>query len=232
MGKRLLLFDIDWTLLEGGLAEHIDGFAFAWKKVLGIDAKLSDWPDHHGQPDVVLLSLVPQLSHGVRPEIIKEKIGELKQAKIDYFFSHKQKDYRKSILPGVIELLATLKQMGIALAIKSGNLEKIGSFRLQTAEIADYFITGGWGDNVISKADSLKIAISNVQNITGKKIEKENIYDVGDSKYDIEADRSVGINSIGVCTGYDSREVLQKAGAHFVLSNLTKKEEFLNIIRK
>lgn len=232
MDKLLILFDIDWTLLAGGLPEHIDGFSYAWKSVLGIDAKLSDWPDHHGQPDVVLLAKVPELCHEIKKEVINEKIGDLKQAKIEYFFAHAQKDYHKYILPGVVDLLFTLSQKNIPLAIKSGNLEKIGMYRLKSCELESYFTTGGWGDNVSSKAESIEIAIGNAEKILGRKFFKENIYDVGDSKYDMDADKKANIHPIGVCSGYDKRDVLEKAGAEFILDSLKEKEVFLKIIQK
>lgn len=231
MHNKLILFDIDWTLLRGGLAEHIDGFSYAWEKVLGVGAKLSDWPDHHGQPDVVLLVKVPELCHNISHILIKEKIDELKKAKIEYFLKHKSDNYDNQILPGVKDLLSELKKLNISLTIKSGNLEKIGRYRLEKAGIADYFIKGGWGDNVNSKAEAIGLAIKDVSTELNVIFDKKNIYDVGDSKYDIEADKSYGITSIGVCSGYDDEKTLKLAGANFVLKNLTQKNEFLKIIQ-
>lgn len=232
MDKILILFDIDWTLLRGGLSEHIDGFSYAWKKVLGIDAKLSDWPDHHGQPDVVLLSKVPELCHGIGGETITANIEKLKQAKTEYFFSHAQKDYSQLILPGVKQLLEILKSRDIPMSIKSGNLEKIGMARLERSGLATYFTTGGWGDNVSSKSESTNIAIENSERILQTKFAKDNIFDVGDSKYDVSADKETGINSIAVCTGYDSKNVLESAGAVFILHDLTQQKQFLDFIKR
>lgn len=228
--KILVLFDIDWTLLAGGLSEHIDGFSYAWKKVLGIDAHLDDWKDHHGQPDVVLLYKIPQLSHGIKEEILKAKIEELKAAKIEYFFAHARKTYRDLIMPGVLELLNKLKLMGIPMALKSGNLQKIGMYRIKSAGLADYFLTGGWGDNVDSKAESAIIAVNNCKKILKTDFSPDNVYDVGDSKYDIEGDIKAGIKSIAVATGFESREKLEKAGGSAVLESLKETDKFLSLI--
>ncbi|MCL4338210.1 HAD family hydrolase [Patescibacteria group bacterium] len=230
LNYQLILFDIDWTLLKGNLQEHVDGFQYAWKKVLGIEARLSDWPTHHGQPDAVILEKLPQISHGIKSEIIHNKIEDLKGAKEEYFFAHCRQDYTEMVMPGVRALLSELKKRSIPLAIKSGNLEKIGWFRLEKAGLKDFFITGGFGDNVSSKAESVEQAISRIGKIVNTKFVHKNIYDVGDSKYDIEADLKVGINGIAVASGFDSREVLRKTGAKYILDSLVETDKFLEII--
>ncbi len=216
--------------MRGNLPEHVDGFRYAWKKVLGIDASLSDWPTHHGQPDAVILEKLPQISHGIKAEIILDKIEDLKSAKEEYFFAHCRQDYTKMVMPGVLGLLTELKKRLIPLAIKSGNLEKIGWFRLEKAGLKDFFITGGFGDNVSSKAGSVEQAIKRTEDGLNTKFIHQNIFDVGDSRYDIEADLEVEINGIAVCSGFDSREVLRKAGAEYILDNLSEIDKFLEII--
>ncbi|MBI2616773.1 HAD family hydrolase [Candidatus Gottesmanbacteria bacterium] len=229
--KPLLLFDIDWTLLKGGLAEHVDGFTYAWNKVLGITAHLSDWKDYHGQPDGVILSKIPVLCHGVDQETVKLKQEALKQAKIDYFFEHAQKDYKHLLMPGVIDLLHELEKRTIPMVIASGNLEKIGWYRLEKAGIKKFFLGGGWGDSVSSKSEAFLLAIAASEKILLQKIPKEHIFDIGDSHYDIEAARAIGIHSIGVLTGFDSEDVLRKSGAEYVLKNLTDTKKFFEMIK-
>lgn len=230
MEKPLVLFDIDWTLLKGGLSEHIDGFSYAWKKVLGIDAHVSDWRQHHGQPDVVLLLKIPILAHGLDAGFVRSKLEELKDAKIAYFFEHAQKEYSHLLMPGVVEFLEELERRKIPKVIASGNLEKIGWYRLESAGIKKYFISGGWGDGVPSKTESFQQAIANAEDILGEIFPRERIFDIGDSHYDAEAAKKAGIKSIGLATGFDTEDVLRKAGADVVLGSLTEKDTFFHSI--
>lgn len=227
--KPLLLFDIDWTLLKGGLSEHIDGFSYAWKKVLGIDAHLSDWEEHHGQPDVVLLLKIPILSHGLDAQLVRSKLEELKDAKNEYFFDHAQKDYSQLLMPGVDVFLKSCEERKIPKVIASGNLEKIGWYRLEKAGIKKYFVSGGWGDGVPSKTEAFLQAVSNAEDVLGETFVKEKIYDIGDSHFDVEAAKKAGIKSIGISSGFDKEDVLKKAGADFVFADFSKKDEILGI---
>lgn len=230
--NKLVIFDIDWTLLKGGLAEHIDGFNFAWKKVLGIEAHLSDWKDHHGKPDCVLLTEIPHLSHHLPLGLIKAKLEDLKTAKIEYFFKHCRDDYRSDLMDGALNLLNKLKKMGVPLAIKSGNLEKIGWYRLKKAGIKSYFIDGGFGDDVLSKTESLEIGIGRVSLKLKKKFDCNQVFDIGDSKYDVLADKEKGIKSIAVCTGFDGTKLLKQTGADLIVENLTFINELIHFITK
>lgn len=228
--QRLVIFDIDWTLLKGGLAEHIDGFNFAWKKVLGIEAHLSDWKDHHGKPDCVLLAEIPHLSHHLPLDLIKAKLEDLKTAKIEYFFQHCRDDYRSDLMKGTMKLLNKLKELSIPLAIKSGNLEKIGWYRLEKAGIKSYFTDGGFGDDVLSKAESLEIGIDRVTLKLKRKFSDDQVFDIGDSKYDVLADKEKGIKSIAVCTGFDGAKLLKQTGADFIVENLTFVDNIIHFI--
>lgn len=228
--QRLVIFDIDWTLLKGGLAEHIDGFNFAWKKVLGIEAHLSDWKDHHGKPDCVLLAEIPHLSHHLPLDLIKAKLEDLKTAKIEYFFQHCRDDYRSDLMKGTMKLLNKLKELSIPLAIKSGNLEKIGWYRLEKAGIKSYFTDGGFGDDVLSKAESLEIGIDRVTLKLKRKFSDDQVFDIGDSKYDVLADKEKGIKSIAVCTGFDGAKLLKQTGADFIVENLTFIDNIIHFI--
>ncbi len=227
---KLVIFDIDWTLLKGGLAEHIDGFNFAWKKVLGIEAQLSDWKDHHGKPDSVLLAEIPHLSHHLPPDLIKAKLEDLKRAKIEYFFTHCQADYRGDLMDGALNLLNKLKKMGVPLAIKSGNLEKIGWYRLEKSGIISYFLDGGFGDSVLSKSESADIAISRVSLKLKRKFAFDRVFDIGDSKYDVLADKEIGIMSIAVSTGFDDGATLKNSGADLVVESLKQDEQIIRFI--
>ncbi len=230
--QRLVIFDIDWTLLKGGLAEHVDGFNFAWKKVLGIEAHLSDWKDHHGKPDCVLLSEIPRLTHHLPLDLIQARLEELKTAKTEYFFQHCRDDYRSDLMEGVIILLSKLKELSIPLAIKSGNLEKIGWYRLEKAGIKSYFTDGGFGDDVLSKTESLEIAISRVSLILKRKYSRDQVFDIGDSKYDVLADKEKDIKSIAVCTGFDGAKLLKQNGADLTVDNLTFVDDITHFITK
>ncbi|MHA1821313.1 MAG: HAD family hydrolase, partial [Promethearchaeota archaeon] len=64
---------------------------------------------------------------------------------------------------------------------------------------------------------------SGILNIVRKwKLPKEKILMVGDMTLDINAAKSAGVIAVGITTGYDSKEVLEKAGADYIINSLSE----------
>ncbi len=55
---------------------------------------------------------------------------------------------------------------------------------------------------------------------------------IGDTTYDIKAARNTGMVSIGVCTGFSTREELKNAGADYLAANLGEAKTLIGKLRK
>src|SRR5579884_1875009 len=105
-GTRIPLFDIDWTLLEGGNKVHNSAFDYALHTVYNLRDASMDEIVPHGMIDTQILMEVLKL-HGVSEQDAKTKIPQAIDAMKEYFMQH-QDDGRCIALPGVKQLLEEL----------------------------------------------------------------------------------------------------------------------------
>ena len=194
MRKKLVLFDIDHTILDIG-DTHKAAFAYAFKEVLGLELDYSIWKVH-GYTDLQIIDeFMDRYGHKKDPEIISRIIATM----IDYFA--KQDISHTILLPGAIELIKELKkEENIILGLVTGNVEEIAYTKLKHLGIDEYFVLGGFGHISIVRADLVTDAIKKAEKDYGK-IEKEDTIIIGDTIHDIKAAKDSGVKVIAVATG-------------------------------
>ncbi len=222
---KLVLFDIDKTLLKSARGHHL-AFSEAFRKVYGINTDI-DVIEHDGMTDQQILMEILK-KNGVTEEEIKLKMQKCMTVMVNYF-NRVVKDENITVLDGVRELLKELQKNDILTGLLTGNLEPIARAKLTKVGLNDFFKLGGFGSDDANRANLVKIAISRAK-------EKFNfngiVFMVGDALKDMEAGKQAGVKNIGVATGKYSIEQLKVAGADFTLPDLKNKEEFLKIILK
>lgn len=58
-------------------------------------------------------------------------------------------------------------------------------------------------------------------------IEPDQVYMIGDRKFDVEGARALGVESVGVTYGYGSKEELKEAKADYIVQSVEELEKFL-----
>src|SRR3990167_495783 len=208
--KKLLLFDIDGTLLTGG--GH-DRFSRTISKVHGLD--LTSDKDFRGYTDYLILAALLE-SEGWDDEQIKATMPKLLE-EMDKMHAETFHADDMKLLPGVKKLLDKLKETESVLGLITGNMESIAKRKLEALGIWDYFSLGGYGsDPHIIRADLVKIAIERA----GFKDNIKQVYVIGDTAKDIEAAHTAGVvNSIGVANGFRDIKELSDAGAKYIFED-------------
>lgn len=117
-----------------------------------------------------------------------------------------------SVYPGIPAMLEKLKRAGHKLAVASAKPEPF------VREIMDHFGITGYFDCIVGASMDEKMAdkaenIRRVMRDAGYEGRKEEVWMIGDRKFDIEGAKEAGIFSVGVLFGYGSREELEGAGA-------------------
>ncbi|MDP4007319.1 MAG: HAD hydrolase-like protein [bacterium] len=205
MGK-LVLFDIDGTLLKGSFA-HEQAFRRAFLKVYGIEAGI-DMLDHRGKTDLQIVIEVLKLfglSPGSRQNLYFETLE-----KEFLIFSQPEK---LEVLPGVCALLEKLKSRNIPLGLLTGNARGIAFSKTEKVDLLSFFdvAASAFGDESPVRSDLVE------------KVRKQGwnpIFLVGDTPRDIEAGKKAKVATIGVATGIHSVLQLTEAGADLVLKDL------------
>ena len=226
--NKLILFDIDRTLIKGSEVKDTIAFPEAFKKVYGVDTTI-EIINHHGMTDQQIIIEVLK-KNGINEQEIKFKIEECMKVMVDSFNGFIGNENIVS-LEGVQELLEELNKNGFLMGLVTGNLEAIARGKIKKAGINHYFKVGGFGNDDINRTNLVKLAIKRAkENFLFKS--NNDVFLIGDAPQDMKAGKEAGIKTIGVTTGIYSKEQLKDAGADFIVLNLKEKDEILKIISK
>jgi phosphoglycolate phosphatase len=207
------VFDIDGTLLNAHGGAHYNAFHSALKEHFGLECKI-DGVSLHGNTDTGILRAVLaregfQDSHfdAKRHAIFSHMCAEVEQ---------NRHLVRAEICPGIPELLEHLKGRKKLLGVATGNLERIGWIKIETAGLRDYFTFGAFSDHHETREDIFRDAISRVRSVLGTDA---TTCFVGDTPHDIDAAHKLGLPVIAVATGIFSAEQLAKHGPDLCLTS-------------
>ena len=228
MPKKLILFDIDRTLLEGGSRVHADAFSYAFQKIYKINTGI-DEIGYIGKTDTrIIIEVLEKM--GLSRDIIISHLSEACKAMEEYFRKNINSQNQKICL-GVENLLSELKERGRILGLVSGNLEEIGKLKLKKAGILKFFEIGEFGEVSEIRAELVKEAIRQAEEKYGK-IRNNDIFVVGDSPYDIECGKANKVKTITVATGVHSREELAKFKPDHLFDDFKNFQDVVNCIEK
>lgn len=235
----LVTWDIDGTLLgargPSGNSAHKRAIDDAVRAVYGISVTVNEVP-HAGSTDraiirdMCLVGGVPAADIAAR---MHEAIAEADKRIVGYV----DEDLSHLVLPGVREALLRLQELGVSLALTTGNLESCAWEKVEAAGLKGFFETGGFGSDCLLRTDILKTAVERVQeknptfvakNGSGRRL--ENVFHVGDAVADMQAARENGAGGIGVLTGSFSRDQLEAEDPVAVLMDLSDTDGFLQLL--
>ena len=125
------------------------------------------------------------------------------------------------VYTGIAPLLRSLKKNGCKIAITTAKpqdfAEKIAK-KFGFAPYLDALIGPDWSNTHASKAWIVKKAMDQLGGVPVM---------IGDRCYDVEGGRENGIDTIGVCYGYGTREELEQAGATHIAETVEELTEIL-----
>lgn len=227
---KIPLFDIDWTLLEGGNKAHSNAFDYALKKIYNMPEASKSEIKTDGMIDTQILIEVLKL-HNYPENLTKDKMTEAIAAMGEYYHQH-ETEGECIALPGVKDLLKDLKAQGITSGLLTGNVESIGWHKVERAGIKEYFAFGAFGDSAFRRVDLIAVAQKKAEELLNKSIPLTDFFIVGDSPLDIACAKAGGIPVVAVAQGNFSVRELTVSGADLVLQSLEEKEEFFTFLQK
>jgi phosphoglycolate phosphatase-like HAD superfamily hydrolase len=214
--QRLVLFDIDGTLLAtGGAGEK------ALKLVVA-----ERFNDPEGLRGVEIAGRTDSaIAHQVLrefgiPETPEEIAGFLDAyvVKLTEMLPLTQ----GRLLPGIAELLEALKaRPEMLLGLLTGNLERGARLKLSHYKVWDYFEFGAYADDHHDRNLLGPFAQRRALARHGVDVPPERVFVLGDTPHDIACARAIGARAIGVATGGFTREELEKCGADFLFDDFS-----------
>jgi phosphoglycolate phosphatase len=217
MPERLaILFDIDGTLIVTGGAGG-ESWRMAFDELYGVPADIGEYTDAGmTDPEVGRRTFEKVVGH----EPSTRELARLLARRNTLLPKAVAESSGYRVLPGVTELLPRLTQEGYLLGLTTGGVETAAHIKLERAHLNRYFHFGGYGSDSVDRTELTQKAIDRASTILGRKLEPEEVLDVGDTPLDVDAAHAAGAISVGVATGHYSTHELDRAGADFVLSTL------------
>jgi phosphoglycolate phosphatase-like HAD superfamily hydrolase len=216
--RKLLLFDVDGTLLSAGKPGR-RVFGDALRSVFGTSGDLDGFK-FEGKLDP---NIVAELMRdaGVTEELIAARRFEALERYLDHLEEALATD-KPVMKPGVVPLLESLmREPGIVMALLTGNLMRGARIKLQATGLWDHFSFGIWGDEAERRVDLGAVALRRAEERTGIRFAGSECVIVGDSRHDVECGLALGGRVVAVATGTTSEDDLRHAGAHVVLRDFS-----------
>jgi phosphoglycolate phosphatase-like HAD superfamily hydrolase len=224
--NKLLLFDIDGTLIRGSYG-HARSYSLAIKEIYGIEITV-DWKSNQGLTDSHIIKKILK-QKGLKEKEIQPKLQSC-MAKMEVLYKTIVRDYTIIPLAGVKNLLKKLRNDHVHLGLVTGNLEGIAKLKLKNAGIFDYFKFGGYGSEHENRSILIELALSKAKKNLYLTFNQTNVFYIGDTPKDILAGKTAGIKTIGVATGIYPSAQLHNAGADLILEDLSNPAALIDFI--
>jgi phosphoglycolate phosphatase len=189
------LFDIDGTLLRCYDRTHRYALHRAMRDVYGVETTI-DGIAYHGKTDLGILRAALERV-GVTSAVIDDRMAEA-LAVTRRHAADNANLFTPTIMPGIPEILESLRSHGKLLGICSGNLESIGWVKVRAAGLVDYFEFGCFADYYELRECVFENGLREVRRLHGPE---STVCFVGDTPEDVRAARAVGAHIIAVGTG-------------------------------
>lgn len=224
---KLILFDIDGTLLKaGGIVRY--AMADAFNEVFGTSGAIMD------------TSFVGATDLGVVHELMGRE--GFSTAEINLRFPRLLKLYgialeeklstwdKFQLCPGVPAILDKLQENGNLLGLVTGNCQVGAWIKLKRGRLAEYFRFGAFGDESSNRAEICRLAHERGEREAGCEIPKHSVILVGDAPSDIKAAADYGIRILVVASGWVPEEELRKLHPTWFYPDLSDADGIIQLL--
>jgi phosphoglycolate phosphatase-like HAD superfamily hydrolase len=224
--RRLVLFDIDGTLVADGPAK--DAFVTAMVETFGTAGE-AERLSFAGKTD-------PQIARellsgsGLDGSTIERGFADLWRRYLGYLEVWLV-DRPMRVLPGVAELLDALAGWDdVGIGLVTGNIEGGARLKLGSAGLWSWFRVGGYGSDHEERDELPAFALARARALWGRVITPDDAFVVGDTPRDVLCGQAGGIRTLGVATGSYPASELAGAGADHVVEDLTCTGELVSLL--
>jgi phosphoglycolate phosphatase-like HAD superfamily hydrolase len=202
---RLVLFDIDGTLLTDGGAAR-ESFTEALDAVYGFRGTVRRY-DFSGRTDPQIARMVLG-DYGLSRDEVDAGLPRLWERYLAALERNAPGRVRE--LPGVRVLLDSLRaDDGIVLGLLTGNIERGARLKLAGAALNEYFPFGAFGSDSANREELPPVAIARAAAATGHRVRERDVVIIGDSIYDVRCGVPHSATTIAIASGKTPAEALR-----------------------
>lgn len=223
--KKLILWDIDGTLLRTGRA--------------GLFALVRAFAQLHGrEPDMSKVEVAGRTDKWITARMLEENglpitpqhVHDL----IDAYLALLPEEISTRpglVLPGIQTLLDTLRaRADVAQGLLTGNVQRGAQIKLEHYRVWHYFEFGAFGDDSALRNELGPHAVRRAKERHAMEFAPAHTFIIGDTPHDIECGKVIGACTIGVATGAYTVEQLQAHTPTAVFPDFTDTAAFLRVI--
>lgn len=224
--RRLILFDIDGTLVQGGPAK--DAFVDAMTETYGTPGPLKR-VSFAGKTD---------------PQIARELLrgSGMADEEIDRGFERLWVRYLANleallpedpvrVLPGVEELLHALAELDdVGVGLLTGNIQGGARLKLSSGGLWGHFSFGSYGSDHEERDELPAIAVRRARDLYGDLVSADLAVVVGDTPRDVACGKAGGTRTVAVATGSFTVDDLAASGPDHLLPDLASTGDVVDLL--
>lgn len=232
MAERLVLWDVDGTLLRAGkVASEV--FPVAVEHAVGRH------PGEHGvqmsgktDPQIALEILAGMGLDATSGEdhlpLVVDRLEQELAAAVELIRA------RGRVLPGVVDVLAALEaDSAVAQSVLTGNTAANAATKLAALGL-DHWLDleiGAYGSDDRDRCALVPVALERATELRGSSLTADDVWVVGDTANDLACARAGGARCLLVGTGHTAVETLMGLGADAVFEDLSDTEAVVKLLR-
>jgi phosphoglycolate phosphatase len=226
---RLVLFDIDGTLLtSGGAAPR--AFRAALEEVFGTSGPLTGYSFAGKTDQQIARDLL--LAGGLEEHRIDDGLQEVWRR----YTAGLEREFRSvtaTLLPGVrplLERLGSADERGV-LGLLTGNLREGARMKLESAGLEfGRFRVGAFGSDHADRRRLPAVAVERAERLVGRRFAGKEVVIIGDTPLDIACGEHLGVRTIAVATGTYGAADLAACGPDHLFDSLEDTDAVLEAI--
>ncbi len=222
MSKRLLLFDIDGTLIHSGRAG-----IFALQRALRERFQIEDDLDDIEIAGMTDSNIVKSILEKHHLDSTPSHVAAFLDSYV-HFLSLELPQRVGSLLPGVLELLEKLRgRPGLVLALLTGNVSRGARLKLEHYGVWHFFEFGAFADDHHDRNELGGFARARARERHGVEFGPSQIDVIGDTPRDIACGKAIGARTVAIATGTWPRAKLAEHSPDFLFDDLSKVDEVI-----
>jgi phosphoglycolate phosphatase-like HAD superfamily hydrolase len=225
---KVLLFDIDATLLKTGYA-GLRALDRAFERLYGVhEATKGIRPAGKTDP-----SIIREMLAGSAPSLDPDReIPRVVELYLEYLGKEVEVSPGFQVMPGVPELLEALSRIPqLVLGIATGNLEEGAYIKLRRAGLGSYFSFGGFGSDSENRTEVVLKAIRRAKDHLNGEVPSDSIYVIGDTPRDILHAKEAGVRTVAVATGSSDTGELSRYDPDYLFEDFSVTSRVVEIFR-